>query len=89
MDKSWMDMPRNTLEYIQGVENFLDFAYAQARPGVQSIPCPCPGCCCNKKLTRDKVFDHLLRRSFPVQYKIWDIHREKRGDGGHRVIIRQ
>ena len=36
MDKSWMHMP-NTPKYIQGVDIFLDFAYAQARLGVHSI----------------------------------------------------
>lgn len=28
MDKSWIDMPRNTLEYMEGLNKFLDFAFA-------------------------------------------------------------
>jgi len=27
MDKSWIDMPRNTTEYLDGLNKFLDFAF--------------------------------------------------------------
>ncbi|CAN1161920.1 hypothetical protein LINPERHAP2_LOCUS24198 [Linum perenne] len=81
MDKSWIHMPRNTQEYVDGVEKFLDFAFAHTRPGVQTIPCPCTKCRCNKRLNRDMVLEHLLRRSFPVKYQFWNIHGEKLNDG--------
>ncbi|CAN1301651.1 hypothetical protein LINPERPRIM_LOCUS25057 [Linum perenne] len=67
-------------EYVDGVEKFLDFVFAHTRPGVQTIPCPCTRCRCNKRLNRYMVLKHLLRRSFPVKYQFWNIHGEKPSD---------
>ncbi|CAN1318491.1 hypothetical protein LINPERPRIM_LOCUS30836 [Linum perenne] len=80
MDKSWIHMPRNTKEYVDGVEKFLDFSFAHTRPGVRTIPCPCTICRCNKRLNRDMVLEHLLRRSFSVKYQFWNIHGEIQRD---------
>ncbi|RDY06303.1 hypothetical protein CR513_09720, partial [Mucuna pruriens] len=75
MDKSWIDMPRNTAKYLDGLNKFLDFAFEnQSVNG--AIRCPCPKCDCNKWETRDVVHDHLICKQFPKNYKVWIWHGE-------------
>ena len=75
MDKSWIDMPRNTTKYLDGLNKFLDFAF-EFRSINDTIRCPCPRCHCNKWETRDVVFDHLICKLFPEKYKVWIWHGE-------------
>nr|XP_007153390.1 hypothetical protein PHAVU_003G031100g [Phaseolus vulgaris]ESW25384.1 hypothetical protein PHAVU_003G031100g [Phaseolus vulgaris] len=64
MDKSWIDMPRNTLKYMEGLNKFLDFAFANN--GVRGkIICPCQKCNFNKWECREVVYDHLIVKPFP------------------------
>ncbi|KAJ1428100.1 Transposase-associated domain [Sesbania bispinosa] len=68
MDKSWIDMPRNTYAYLNGLDKFLDFAF-EKRSVNGAIRCPCPICHFNKWQTRDVVHDHLICKEFPKNYK--------------------
>ncbi|WVZ74606.1 hypothetical protein U9M48_022768, partial [Paspalum notatum var. saurae] len=43
IDKSWMDMPRQTNEYTKGVDNFLEFAFSNSARGNKTL-CPCKAC---------------------------------------------
>ncbi|CAN1338246.1 hypothetical protein LINPERPRIM_LOCUS37985, partial [Linum perenne] len=64
MDKSWIHMPRNTPEYYEGIEQFLNFAFAHADDGTH-ILCPCPKCNFKKWKSRSEVHDHLSRKRYP------------------------
>ncbi|KAK7306021.1 hypothetical protein VNO77_43935 [Canavalia gladiata] len=76
MDKSWIDMPRNTDEYLDGLDKFLDFAFENGSIN-DTIRCPCHKCRFNKWATRDDVRDHLICKAFPENYKFWIWHGEK------------
>ena len=43
MDKSWIDKDRRSIEYMSGIEKFLDFAFANAE-GSDMIVCLCNRC---------------------------------------------
>ncbi|XP_061359254.1 uncharacterized protein LOC133303366 [Gastrolobium bilobum] len=75
MDKSWINMPRNSVEYLCGLDKFLDFAF-EKRSINGAIKCPCPKCRFNKWETRDIVRDHLICKQFPKNYKVWIWHGE-------------
>lgn len=75
MDKSWIGMPRNTSEYLLGLNQFLDFAFNNGAIG-DKIKCPCPKCGFGKWQTRNIVFDHLINKPFPKNYVTWVMHGE-------------
>ncbi|XP_061363146.1 uncharacterized protein LOC133306783 [Gastrolobium bilobum] len=75
MDKSWIDMPRNSVEYLHGLDKFLDFAF-EKRSINGAIKCPCPKCGFNKWETKGTVRDHLICKQFPKNYKVWIWHGE-------------
>jgi len=69
-------MPRNTPEYMEGLNKFLDFAFANS--GVrEKIICPCQKCNFNKWQCCGVVHEHLILKPFPVGYKVWLLHRER------------
>ncbi|XP_075084789.1 uncharacterized protein LOC142168035 [Nicotiana tabacum] len=76
MDKSWIGKPRNTNEYLLGLDKFLDFAFKNAAVE-DTIRCPCPKCGFGKWQTREIVQDHLICKPFPQNYIIWNLHGEK------------
>ena len=80
IDKSWINKPRNTIEYANGLTKFLDFAFEHKSiegHGGRKIVCPCSECGWKKWLTRDEVGEHLTCRPFPVNYKVWSWHGEE------------
>ncbi|KAL1317492.1 hypothetical protein AAHE18_15G137800 [Arachis hypogaea] len=77
MDKSWIAKPRNSDEYIVGLENFLDFAFQHGAIENSKIICPCPSCGFRKWHARKDVRDHLLYKPFPKNYVVWNFHGEK------------
>jgi len=68
-------MPQNTIEYLDGLNRFLDFAF-EFRFVNGTIRCHCPRCHYNKWETRDVVFDHLICKSFAKNYKVYIWHGE-------------
>ncbi|XP_025661460.1 uncharacterized protein [Arachis hypogaea] len=75
MDRTWIEKPRTTKEYMDGIIGFLDFAFARATIS-DRICCPCPRCVFGKWHKRDTVQDHLLLKPFPRNYVIWNRHGE-------------
>ncbi|XP_020960150.1 uncharacterized protein LOC110263331 [Arachis ipaensis] len=77
MPKDWMDLPRYSKEYINGVISFLEFAYSEGEPDGQQIQCPCKRCCNIEWYRRDVVFDHLVADGFVKGYRTWINHGER------------
>ncbi|XP_057756273.1 uncharacterized protein LOC130975498 [Arachis stenosperma] len=76
IDKIWISKLRSSVEYRQGLNHFLDFAFANASSDGM-IKCPCPKCGFQLMQTREDAYDHLLLRPFPAGYTIWVRHGEK------------
>ena len=74
MDKSWLTMPRGTSEYINGVEEFIKFAFRSSVG--DRIKCPCKKCGFTKWETKATVRDHLQYNPFPENYVTWTFHGE-------------
>ncbi|XP_059292742.1 uncharacterized protein LOC132046198 [Lycium ferocissimum] len=75
MDKSWIGMPRNTPEYVIGLNQFLNFAFNNGAIG-DKIKCPCHKYGFRKWQTRKIVFNHLIDKPFPQNYVTWFMHGE-------------
>ena len=75
MDKSWILKSRTSIEYLIGLNGFLDFALQHCSIN-NRIKCPCPKCKFRKWLTRDEAYDHLVCKPFPVGYTQWIFHGE-------------
>ena len=56
MDKSWMDTKRNSQKYIDGINEFMNFAARTAHHG--RISCPCRNCR-HKNMFDVDVCNHL------------------------------
>ena len=70
MDKSWINLPRNTIQYVKGLEEFLDFAIAN-RSVEGRIKFPCLDCKFRRWLTRNEVYEHLILKQFPARFTRW------------------
>ena len=78
MDKSWIEMPRNTPQYMEGLNTFLDFSFANSSVRGE-IVCPCLKCNFNKWQCHQIVYEHLIIKPFPKGYTVWLLHGERRG----------
>jgi len=76
MDNSWIANPQNTIEYLIGLKNFLDFAFENETVG-DIIKRSCPKCEFMKWQTRGVVEEHLILKAFSKNYVIWNLHGEK------------
>ena len=84
-DRSWMyerldNKKQITQSFVNGVFQFLEFAFTHAsssREGGQ-IKCPCTKCCCSNKEDRDTMTLHLYKFGFMGDYTNWDRHGEPR-----------
>ena len=69
MDKSWIDLPsRAYMQYIEGVDKFLDFAFANI-VGDTRIYCPCKKCCNRYLVEREVVRAHIIVNGFLSKYE--------------------
>ena len=75
MDKSWIKKPRFSSEYVQGVTEFLKFAFDNACRD-NMILCPCLSCVnlCWRPL--EVVQEHLICNGFLSGYTNWVCHGE-------------
>ncbi|XP_073105181.1 uncharacterized protein [Elaeis guineensis] len=75
-DKNWMKLnDRASMEYINGVHSFLNFAFGQ--PTVSDrIRCPCTKCRNTVFKGRHEVRAHLIRNGIMKSYKHWVYHGE-------------
>ena len=63
---------RVTKEYLEGLETFMHQAYSTPLAQEKSkMLCPCRKCNNSKLATREKVWKHLINRSFTSDYYIW------------------
>ena len=77
LNKSSIDKDRRSAEYINRIQIFLDFTFANAK-GSNMIVCPCNRCKLGPKcwFTRDDVAHHLMFNGFLPSYKEWVHHGE-------------
>ncbi|XP_021750930.1 uncharacterized protein LOC110716606 isoform X1 [Chenopodium quinoa] len=79
-DKEWTKInDRSLVEYIKGVDNFLNFAFSNVieDDNTATIRCPCDNC---RNLVYKKRCDvrfDLLKSGMYEYYTIWDLHGEK------------
>ncbi|CAN0905483.1 hypothetical protein LINGRAHAP2_LOCUS23699 [Linum grandiflorum] len=76
MDKSWMIKPRSSVEYIQGLNNFLDIAFGSPNCRDDKILCPCKNCSNRYWYSRTDVNHHLICCRFVRNYTRWVLHGE-------------
>ena len=75
-----------TSEYIDGVKNFIQFAFS--RPdnlkkrchdsNEDCIMCPCVVCQNSRVMNESEVGQHLLQKGFRPDYFVWENHGEKK-----------
>ncbi|XP_020979365.1 uncharacterized protein LOC107640485 [Arachis ipaensis] len=76
IDKSWITKPRGSVEHRDGLNRFLNFAFANVSSDGM-IHCPCPLCGFRFFQTREDAYDHLLMKPFPPNYTFWLHHGER------------
>ncbi|XP_071679853.1 uncharacterized protein [Lolium perenne] len=76
MDKSWMNAPRHTEEYIQGLARFLGYAFAKSSVE-NKILCPCKNCVNSSWREERIVREHLVCEGFAEGYSQWIFHGER------------
>ena len=77
MDKSWINLERLDVRYIQGVIDFIKFACDNKPPNLTEIVCPCKKCR-NVKLVKIAVVkEHLIMNGFLQTYTHWIFHGEE------------
>ncbi|XP_026384558.1 uncharacterized protein LOC113280117 [Papaver somniferum] len=75
IDKSWLELPRNHLDYEAGVKNFMKFACRDLELG-EEIWCPCRKCNNKNLLKPSKVEAHIMWKGFLQGYVHWIYHGE-------------
>ncbi|XP_019181675.1 PREDICTED: uncharacterized protein LOC109176735 [Ipomoea nil] len=78
MDRSWMHEKQTTFKYMQGIQEFIQYAEEnRSKKAEDFIVCPCCDC---KNFRRypssDEVKIHLIRRGFKEGYDRWIWHGE-------------
>ena len=76
LDRSWMNLRRSSSEFMNGVTDFLDWAFERGCKGEQ-ILCPCAACKNRYWHFRKVVEDHLFKKGFVVGYERWIFHGER------------
>ncbi|OIT08864.1 hypothetical protein A4A49_63939, partial [Nicotiana attenuata] len=75
-DKSWILLRNRALpEYLNGVEQFLNFAFSNPNVGLR-IQCPCTNCNHVRRKIREEVKIDLLRWGIDPTYNRWIHHGE-------------
>ena len=73
---------RDTFEYVQGVQKFIECAREHMRVrDDRSIPCPCCDCQnVRREITVEAIKEHLITRGFVKGYNRWVMHGESKED---------
>ena len=74
MDESWMKKRRGSMEYIEGVLKFVEFASKHASDG--KIFCPCTKCVNLNLVPLGVAREHLWSKGMLQSYKHWKWHGE-------------
>ncbi|KDO43628.1 hypothetical protein CISIN_1g041832mg [Citrus sinensis] len=75
-DKSWMQLPRSTMAYYNGVPSFLDYACRHIQEDDMKILCPYVKCSNRYRKIRSEVHKHLLEEGIRRDYTTWYCHGE-------------
>ncbi len=75
MDKSWVNAPRFSKQFMNGVDNFLKFVIKNSKLEGK-IYCPCRRCRNTLIHLPDTVYDLLFNFSILENYKHWIFHGE-------------
>ncbi|CAE5960003.1 unnamed protein product [Arabidopsis arenosa] len=75
MDKSWITKHRISQDYINGVKEFLDFAFGYSKTDM--IKCPCQRCFLVKYKNRTEIEGDLVCHGFLPTYTNWYLHGEE------------
>ncbi|XP_074327942.1 uncharacterized protein LOC141665856 [Apium graveolens] len=76
MDRSWIKVDRDSLEYEIGVEQFLIYAEENCQDP-KKIPCPCCRCANFRKFSVKVIRGHLYEKGFSLGYVDWIWHGAK------------
>ncbi|XP_048602614.1 uncharacterized protein LOC106383107 [Brassica napus] len=82
MDKAWVWLPRNSLEYEQGASEFVSYSPRRLGDPVEMF-CPCVDCRNVCHQASETVFEHLVIRRMDQKYKrckYWSKHGDIRPD---------
>ncbi|KAI0520429.1 hypothetical protein KFK09_007904 [Dendrobium nobile] len=76
MDKSWITKAKWSRDYVNGVNNFIEFA-SRSKNLSGKILCPCKSCINRYFLSLKDVKDHLISKGFFPGYVVWNRHGEE------------
>ena len=82
MDKSWVWLPRNSIEYEKGATTFV-YASSRRLGDPSEMFCPCTDCRNLCHQPNDTVLEHLVIKGMDHKYKrngCWSKHGEIRAD---------
>ena len=65
--RKWIDA-NNWHEYIDGINEFLEFAF---RNNGEKVPCQCKKCVNRFHRSKEEIFDHLIEHRMIEDYEIW------------------
>ncbi|KAL6533203.1 hypothetical protein OROMI_027315 [Orobanche minor] len=84
MDKAWVNLPRPTAAYREGVRNFVT-ASLESLGNPSKIRCPCTRCRNLDYETSDDVVSHLVIYGMDKTYDVWIFHGI--GDARTSVVV--
>ncbi|XP_077232589.1 uncharacterized protein LOC143869927 [Tasmannia lanceolata] len=76
MDKSWLNKQRNSAEYVQGLKDFLEYAFKN-KCFDGKILCPCEKCACTCWVNAKEAKVHLISDGMMKNYTCWVYHGEQ------------
>ncbi|CAA0835103.1 Unknown protein [Striga hermonthica] len=76
MDRKWVYAPRTSLEYENGVNEFLEFASKHDPDSNGKFLCPCVNCLNERRLSADQIREHVVCNGFNKGYTKWIWHGE-------------
>ncbi|XP_038679433.1 uncharacterized protein LOC119980710 [Tripterygium wilfordii] len=74
MDKSWINKHRLSVEYLNGINKFIEFAFQNSSDSAGRVLCPCVNCMNAFWVDRQAIEDHLICNGFNPRYTHWDCH---------------
>ena len=87
-NRDWMSKDRRSVEYDEGVENFINFTLTHSTNHT-SIKCPCLRCGNLLCQTPQVIREHLFFNGIDLSYRIWYWHGEKGPSGGFSNVSQQ
>ena len=88
MDHSWINALRTSVEYQNGVRDFIEFAKQNANDVSGKFYCPCVKCLNERRLSPEAIRTHLICEGFCKTYTVWVWHGEKIPSGSqHGEVV--